>query len=83
MHDDIRAEATDWQDHALCAETDPEAFFPLKGQSTRSAKRICALCPVDGECLDFALDNEIDFGIWGGLSVQERRAVLRTRGAAA
>ena len=63
----------DWQEQALCAQTDPEAFFPEKGGSTREAKRICRACGVRDECLDFARANEERFGIWGGLSERERR----------
>lgn len=68
----------EWQDQALCAQTDPEAFFPEKGGSTREAKRICQACPVRDECLEFALENDERFGIWGGLSDRERRR-LRPR----
>lgn len=66
-----------WQDKALCAETDPEAFFPEKGTSSRGAKSICAACPVRHECLEYALANDERFGIWGGLSESERRIVRR------
>ena len=66
-----------WQDQALCAQTDPEAFFPEKGGSTREAKRVCRGCEVRAECLEFALDNDQEFGIWGGLSERERRKVKR------
>ena len=52
---DDSAEVGDWQDRALCAQTDPEAFFPEKGGSTREAKRICGSCEVSSECLDYAL----------------------------
>lgn len=62
-----------WRDYALCAQTDPEAFFPEKGGSTREAKRVCASCEVRTECLDYALTNAERFGIWGGLSERERR----------
>ncbi|WP_431813254.1 WhiB family transcriptional regulator [Kocuria sp. cx-455] len=68
-----------WQTDALCAQTDPEAFFPEKGGSTRDAKRVCEACPVSGECLDYAMSNDEKFGIWGGLSERERRR-LRRRG---
>ena len=68
-----------WQDLALCAETDPEAFFPEKGGSTREAKRVCRSCEVRAECLEYALENGIAFGIWGGLSPQERRPLTRDR----
>ncbi|AVP69554.1 WhiB family transcriptional regulator [Rhodococcus hoagii] len=66
-----------WQDRALCAQTDPEAFFPEKGGSTREAKRICLGCEVRGECLEYALANDERFGIWGGLSERERRRLKR------
>ncbi|HWI30322.1 MAG TPA: WhiB family transcriptional regulator [Microbacterium sp.] len=66
-----------WQTDALCAQTDPEAFFPEKGGSTRDAKRICTTCEVRGECLEYALQNDERFGIWGGLSERERRKLKR------
>jgi len=67
----------DWQERALCAQTDPEAFFPEKGGSTREAKRICSGCEVKAECLEFALAHDERFGIWGGLSERERRRLKR------
>lgn len=66
-----------WQERALCAETDPEAFFPEKGGSTREAKRICMGCEVRDECLEYALAHDERFGIWGGLSERERRRLKR------
>ena len=71
------AEEPDWQERALCAQTDPEAFFPEKGGSTREAKRICSGCDVRAECLDYALAHDERFGIWGGLSERERRRLRR------
>jgi WhiB family redox-sensing transcriptional regulator len=70
-------EQLSWQTDALCAQTDPEAFFPEKGGSTREAKRICDGCEVRSECLDYALANDERFGIWGGLSERERRKLRR------
>jgi WhiB family redox-sensing transcriptional regulator len=70
-------EEPDWQERALCAQTDPEAFFPEKGGSTREAKRICAGCEVRAECLEYALAHDERFGIWGGLSERERRRLRR------
>lgn len=70
-------EELSWQDSALCAQTDPEAFFPEKGGSTREAKRICVGCDVRAECLEYALANDERFGIWGGLSERERRRLKR------
>ena len=67
----------EWQERALCAQTDPEAFFPEKGGSTREAKRVCMACEVRVQCLDYALENDERFGIWGGLSERERRKVKK------
>lgn len=66
-----------WQADALCAQTDPEAFFPEKGGSTRDAKKVCAGCAVRVQCLDYALANDERFGIWGGLSERERRRLRK------
>jgi WhiB family transcriptional regulator, redox-sensing transcriptional regulator len=66
-----------WQERALCAQTDPEAFFPEKGGSTREAKRICMGCEVRAACLEYALAHDERFGIWGGLSERERRRLKR------
>jgi WhiB family transcriptional regulator, redox-sensing transcriptional regulator len=71
------AEELGWQDRALCAQTDPEAFFPEKGGSTREAKKVCRSCEVRAECLEFALENDERFGIWGGMSERERRRLKR------
>ena len=70
-----------WQADALCAQTDPEAFFPEKGGSTRDAKKICTACEVKSQCLEYALENDERFGIWGGLSERERRKLRRGRTA--
>jgi WhiB family redox-sensing transcriptional regulator len=72
-----RDEDTDWQQKALCAQTDPDAFFPDKGGSTREAKRTCSGCEVRADCLEYALDHDERFGIWGGLSERERRRIKR------
>jgi WhiB family redox-sensing transcriptional regulator len=75
--DDYESLEDQWQERALCAQTDPEAFFPEKGGSTREAKRICLGCEVKDECLDYALAHDERFGIWGGLSERERRRLKR------
>ena len=69
-----------WQTDSLCAQTDPEAFFPEKGGSTRDAKRICQTCEVKAQCLEYALQNDERFGIWGGLSERERRKLRKQAG---
>jgi WhiB family redox-sensing transcriptional regulator len=66
-----------WQERALCAQTDPEAFFPEKGGSTREAKKVCLGCDVRSECLEYALGHDERFGIWGGLSERERRRLKK------
>ncbi|APD18216.1 WhiB family transcription factor [Mycobacterium phage Hammy] len=76
----------DWEADALCAQVDPELFFPNKGQSTKEAKRICAACPVLEKCRERALsfDGEV-FGIWGGTTGADRKLIKRQarEGAAA
>jgi len=74
---DLLGDAPEWQERALCSQTDPEAFFPEKGGSTREAKRICGRCDVKAECLEYALGHDERFGIWGGLSERERRKLKR------
>jgi len=69
-----------WQNHAAC--NDPavaDVFFPDKGGTTREAKRICAGCPVREPCLQYALDNDERYGVWGGLSERQRRRLRKRR----
>lgn len=61
-----------WMRHAACVETDVD-FFRESAKRVRAAKAICVGCPVRGECLDYALEHEIAFGIWGGTVPRERR----------
>ena len=75
---DGTAEETGWTERALCAQTDPEAFFPEKGGSTREAKKVCLACDVRAECLEYALAHDERFGIWGGLSERERRRLKKS-----
>lgn len=72
--------ARDWAEEALCAQVDPDLWFPEKGGPTAQAKAVCQLCPVRRECLQEALDANIREGIWGGLSTNERR-LLKGRAA--
>jgi WhiB family redox-sensing transcriptional regulator len=66
-----------WRGEALCAQTDPELFFPEKGGSPAPALRVCRVCPVRLPCLAFALAGDERHGVWGGLSERERRRVRR------
>lgn len=61
-----------WPSQALCAQTDPELFFPEEGENSTQAKSVCSACNVRTQCLDYALNNDEPFGIWGGLSTRER-----------
>jgi hypothetical protein len=73
----------DFHKDAICAQTDPESFFPARGGSTREAKRVCIGsktkegCPARERCLKYALDNDERFGVWGGLSERERRKLKK------
>lgn len=71
-----------WVLDGLCAQVDPEAFYPDKGESTAAAKSVCQGCPVRAECLSFALENRERYGVWGGLSERDRRKLLRPEVAA-
>ncbi|CAM3683719.1 transcriptional regulator WblA [Nocardiopsis rhodophaea] len=68
----------DWAGRGLCRETDPDAMF-VQGAAQNRAKLICRGCPVRTECLADALDNRVEFGVWGGMTERERRALLRRR----
>jgi WhiB family redox-sensing transcriptional regulator len=67
----------------VCAQVDPAEFFPDKGGSVATAKRICATCDVRQDCLDYALTNGEKYGIWGGATVRERRRLTAQSGGAA
>jgi WhiB family redox-sensing transcriptional regulator len=70
---------TAWMQHAKCHGADPERFFPTESTGVDDARRVCAECPVQVECLEYALDNRIDLGIWGGVSQRERKRILSRR----
>jgi hypothetical protein len=72
-----------WTALARCAETDPEIFFPPKGDPATTARAICRQCPVREDCLGYALDAEEEYGIWGGRDPDERRALRRKNKRAA
>jgi WhiB family transcriptional regulator, redox-sensing transcriptional regulator len=68
----------DWSAQAACRATDPDALF-VQGAAQNRAKMVCQGCPVRTECLADSLDNGIEFGVWGGMTERERRALLRRR----
>jgi WhiB family redox-sensing transcriptional regulator len=67
-----------WMTGGVCAQVDPDLWFPEKGGSTRQAKALCARCPVRPECLAYALAHDERFGIWGGASERDRRRMKPT-----
>lgn len=76
-----------WMKFAACRDLAPKKrdkwFFPERGQSTEHGKRLCAVCPCAKACLNYAVDNHIRHGIWGGKSAEERRVMLNRRTPAA
>lgn len=68
----------DWRHSARCRDDDPETLF-VQGAQQRDAREVCKACPVRTECLAHALDNRIRFGVWGGMTERERRALLKKR----
>ena len=71
---------THWMAEGNCASRPPSLFFPSDGVGVDSARRICADCPGHRTCLEYALENRIDHGVWGGTSERERRRLLKARG---
>jgi WhiB family transcriptional regulator, redox-sensing transcriptional regulator len=69
---------TDWGTRGSCRTNNPDELF-VQGAAQNRAKTICFGCPVRTECLADALDNRIEFGVWGGMTERERRALLRRR----
>lgn len=70
---------TDWMAEGKCREVPPATFFPSDGVGVEVARRICATCPMQAPCLEYALRNKIDHGVWGGASERERRRIARRR----
>lgn len=74
--------AEDWRDHAVCREEDPELFFPVGNSADAyhqadAAKAVCARCPVMEQCGRWAIRNRVEHGVWGGMSENDRRKVLK------
>ena len=72
-----------WMQRGRCRDIAPSTFFPSDGVGVDIARRICADCPVQSPCLEYALENHIDHGVWGGCSERERRRILKRRRATA
>ena len=74
--------STGWMSHGNCRNYPPATFFPSDGVGVDRARAICAGCPVQSRCLDYALDERIEHGVWGGCSERERRRILKRRALA-
>lgn len=74
---------TQWMARGNCVEETPSLFFPSDGVGVEVARRICATCPVRERCLEYALQNRIEHGVWGGCSERERRRIHKRRRLAA
>jgi WhiB family redox-sensing transcriptional regulator len=70
-------QSTAWRGKAACKGTDPDIFYPVNEDGAEEAKAVCRGCPVRRQCLEYALANLEKEGVWGGLTVRERRAILR------
>ena len=73
-----------WSKNAACRDTDPNLFFPIgtRGPAVEqivNAKKLCRACIAQVACLQYALNNKIDYGIWGGATEDERRRILKSR----
>lgn len=68
----------EWASQGLCHKADPDVLF-VRGAAQNLAKTVCRSCPVRAECLADALDNHVEYGVWGGMTERERRALLRRR----
>jgi WhiB family transcriptional regulator, redox-sensing transcriptional regulator len=68
----------DWGQQAVCSKAEPDALF-VRGAAQRVAKQVCVGCPVIAECLADSLDNQTEFGVWGGMTERQRRALLKRR----
>jgi WhiB family redox-sensing transcriptional regulator len=69
----------DWMVKGRCKDMPPSTFFPSDGVGVDAARQICHECPVQAPCLEYALANRIDHGVWGGASERERRRIARSR----
>lgn len=72
----------EWALDAACLDADPEAFFPDRGGDVSPAKRLCRVCPVRAECLDYAVSTNQLYGVWGGMSERERTRQRRRQNRA-
>jgi WhiB family transcriptional regulator, redox-sensing transcriptional regulator len=80
----MSSKKANWRDQAACASRDSELFFPIGSSGPalnqiEQARQVCGGCPVHTPCLEWALQAGVEYGVWGGLSEEERRPLRRTR----
>jgi len=68
-----------WRTKAACHGLDPQVFYPETDVEADQAKEVCAVCPVQGACLEYALNRREKEGVWGGCTERERRRIIRQR----
>ena len=73
---------TAWMSNGNCRSYPPATFFPSDGVGVDRARAICKTCPVSQTCLEYALTDRIEHGVWGGCSERERRRILKRRRSA-
>ncbi len=66
-----------WVDQAMCKDISTKEFFPEDGEGVKVIQKVCGGCAVRAECLEYALENRIEHGVWGGASERERKRILR------
>ena len=76
---DSVTKSAEWMARGNCRNFPPAMFFPSDGAGVERARAICAKCPVTSECLEYALTEHIDHGVWGGCSERERRRIAKRR----
>lgn len=70
-----------WRERAICKDSDPDAWYPTESSGYPDAERLCDPCPVKAECLQYALENDEQEGVWGGLRPRRRNKLRRASAA--
>ncbi len=73
------SDRTSWMKEGACSGSDPELMFPKTDEEIALAVGVCATCSIQVVCLEYALDNREDYGVWGGASEKERRKIIKDR----
>jgi WhiB family transcriptional regulator, redox-sensing transcriptional regulator len=79
MKDASESKIPAWRQRAACRGVDPDIFYPVTDEDAEDAKAICAQCPVQQACLEWALSSREREGVWGGATERERRRIIRRR----